>query len=55
MKPQRLMRRLARGDDGQDLVEYGLLASLIALGAMGALAAAGTEIAALWNGLTDFF
>jgi Flp pilus assembly pilin Flp len=50
MKTEHLVRRLADGDDGQDLVEYSLLASLIAIGAMGALSALGTQVAALWNG-----
>jgi pilus assembly protein Flp/PilA len=31
-------------DDGQDLVEYGLLAALIALAAMGAVTTLGTTI-----------
>ena len=38
------LRRWARRDDGQDLLEYGLLASLIALAAMGALTMVGDTI-----------
>ena len=36
--------RLARQHDGQDLLEYGLLAALIAIFAMGAVAAVGKQI-----------
>jgi len=36
--------RLARERDGQDLLEYGLLAALIAIFAIGAVAAVGTKI-----------
>jgi len=35
---------LRRGDEGQDLLEYGLLASLIAIVALAAVAAVGTTI-----------
>jgi Flp pilus assembly pilin Flp len=45
---QRVVAALARfarqGDDGQDLLEYGLLAALIAIFAMGAVAVVGTKI-----------
>ena len=36
--------RAHRSDDGQDLLEYGLLAALIALVAIGAVTAVGTTI-----------
>ena len=36
--------RLARQRDGQDLLEYGMLAALIALFAMGAVATVGKTI-----------
>lgn len=36
--------RLARRDDGQDLLEYGLLAALIAVVAMVSIAALGNTI-----------
>jgi Flp pilus assembly pilin Flp len=39
-----LMHRLVRRHDGQDLIEYGLLAGLIALVAMAAVTAVGTTI-----------
>jgi Flp pilus assembly pilin Flp len=38
------VRRLRRADTGQDLLEYGLLASLIAIIAFGAVSAVGTAI-----------
>lgn len=42
--------RLTRRDEGQDLLEYGLLAALIALVAYGAVSSAGQAIYNLfWN------
>jgi Flp pilus assembly pilin Flp len=38
------VQRLRRDDEGQDLLEYGLLASLIAIVAMAAVAGLGTAI-----------
>ena len=38
------LRRLYRNDDGQDLVEYGLLAMLIAVGAVLAVNTLGNTI-----------
>ena len=38
------VRCLRRSDDGQDLLEYGLLAALIAIFAFGAVAGLGTTI-----------
>lgn len=37
-------RKLPRSDDGQDLLEYGLLAALIAVVAIGAVSAVGQTI-----------
>ena len=37
-------RKFARSDDGQDLVEYGLLAALIAVVAVGAVSVFGQAI-----------
>jgi Flp pilus assembly pilin Flp len=39
---------LFRHDDGQDLMEYGLLVALIAVIAMAAVTAVGTTISTLW-------
>ena len=36
--------RLRRSDDGQDLLEYGLLAALIAVAALGAAGALGAVV-----------
>jgi len=42
-------RRLGRGDDGQDLIEYAMLATLVSLIAIGAVTAVGTQVnAVLW-------
>jgi Flp pilus assembly pilin Flp len=46
------LRRLARRDDGQDLLEYGLLASLIALAVMGVLTTVSDTISnVLWRAI----
>jgi pilus assembly protein Flp/PilA len=44
-------RALLRGDEGQDLIEYALLAGLIALVAVGAITTAGTEVDAIWDNI----
>ena len=38
------LRRFARRDEGQDLLEYALLISLIAIVCVGAITAAGTNV-----------
>ena len=38
------LQALARGDEGQDLLEYALLVALIALVAVGAITLAGTNV-----------
>jgi pilus assembly protein Flp/PilA len=43
------LRLLAKDDSGQDLLEYALLVALIALVAFGAVAAAGTQVNAIFN------
>jgi Flp pilus assembly pilin Flp len=46
------LRRWVRRDDGQDLLEYGLLASLIALAVMGVLTAVSDTISnVLWRAI----
>lgn len=43
------VRRLGRGDTGQDLIEYAMLAALVSLIAIGAVTAVGTQVnAVLW-------
>jgi pilus assembly protein Flp/PilA len=44
-------RALLRNDEGQDLIEYALLAGLIALVAVGAITTAGTEVDAIWDNI----
>lgn len=39
-----IIRRFRRGEEGQDLLEYGLLAALIAIFALGAVAGLGTTL-----------
>jgi len=46
------VRRLVRHEDGQDLLEYGLLAVLIAILAIGAVSALGQSILTIfWNNI----
>lgn len=51
MHPLVLLRRLIRDDSGQDLLEYGLLAALIALVVFGAVTNAGLSINSFWTGV----
>ena len=44
-------RVLVRDDHGQDLIEYALLASLIAVVAIVVIGDAGTEVARLWTAI----
>lgn len=43
------VRALLRNDEGQDLIEYALLAGLIALVSTLALTNAGTEVRGIWE------
>jgi len=48
--------RLARRDDGQDLIEYGILAALIALVCFAAVTAVGNHInSVLWQSIVQNF
>ena len=48
--------RLRRSEDGQDLLEYGLLASLIAIFALAAVAGFGQTIyTVFWNAIARNF
>ncbi|HEY7286318.1 MAG TPA: hypothetical protein VH497_12785 [Vicinamibacterales bacterium] len=47
------IRRLGKDDSGQDLLEYALLIALIALVAAGAVAAAGTQVNAIFNSIAN--
>lgn len=46
-------RALLRDDKGQDLIEYALLAGLIALVAVGAITTAGTEVDGIWDNIVS--
>jgi pilus assembly protein Flp/PilA len=46
-------RALLRNDEGQDLIEYALLAGLIALVAVVAIGDAGTEVNAIWGDIVS--
>jgi len=49
-----VIRRIVRRDDGQDLLEYGLLAALIALIAFGAVQVLGqTILSVFWNNIAS--
>jgi pilus assembly protein Flp/PilA len=52
MDPRALLRRFLREDSGQDLLEYGLLAALIAVVVVMALTTTGISINRLWTGIT---
>ncbi len=46
------IRRLVRRDDGQDLLEYGLLVALIALVCLAGVTTVGSTISTVfWNGI----
>jgi pilus assembly protein Flp/PilA len=50
------IRRLFREDNGQDLLEYGVLAALIAILAIGAVTALGATInTVFWNNIAQTF
>ncbi len=46
-------RNFAKDDSGQDLLEYALLVALIALVAFGAVAAAGTQVNAIFTSIAN--
>jgi Flp pilus assembly pilin Flp len=48
-----LVRKFIRDDSGQDLLEYGLLAALIACVVFAAVTNAGTSIATFWTGVAS--
>jgi Flp pilus assembly pilin Flp len=51
-----LAKRNVRKEDGQDLLEYGLLAAMIALFALGAVATVGQTIySVFWNNIANNF
>ena len=46
-----LISRLIREDDGQNLIEYALLAGLLTLGAVTAITASGTKLTSIYEAL----
>jgi pilus assembly protein Flp/PilA len=48
---RRLLGRLLKEDDGQDLIEYGLLVGIITVGAIVAITAIGPKVTAYFNNL----
>jgi len=50
------LRWLAKREDGQDLIEYGVLAALIAIAAMGAVKVIGDTVSTvLWGTIVTNF
>ena len=48
-----MLKRLIKNCEGQDLVEYGLLASIVALGAVAALTSFQNVIRNVWTALSN--
>ena len=48
-----LISRFVREDDGQNLIEYALLAGLIALGSVVLITQAGASVATIWTSIRD--
>lgn len=51
----RLAQRLLRREEGQDLIEYALLASLVAMASVVALQLLGPTVASLYTNLAGYF
>jgi pilus assembly protein Flp/PilA len=47
------LQTLLKNEEGQDLVEYGLVVALIAFGAVAAMQALGTEISTVFSQITS--
>ena len=45
------VNKIARNEEGQDLLEYALLVALIALVAIAAVAAAGSSVSGIFNAI----
>jgi pilus assembly protein Flp/PilA len=50
---KQLLRRLVREEDGQDLIEYGLLVGVITIGAIVAITAIGPTVAGYFTTLDN--
>ena len=56
MTLRQLARRVRRSEDGQDLLEYGLLMALVAIFALGAVATVGNTITTVfWSAIASNF
>jgi len=53
MDPRVLVRRFLREDSGQDLLEYGLLAALIAVVVVTAVTTTGVSLDRLWTSISN--
>lgn len=49
---QEMIRKMWRDDDGQDLIEYALIAGLISLVCWVAIQTAGNTISTVWTSVT---
>jgi pilus assembly protein Flp/PilA len=49
----KLVKRLVRSEEGQDLVEYGLLVGLITVATVTLISTIGTEVRGLFQDLID--
>ena len=47
-------RRIVRTDSGQDLAEYGMLAAIIAIGAMFGLRSFASAVMGIWDVVASF-
>ncbi len=47
------LQTLLKNEEGQDLVEYGLVVALVAFGAVAAMQALGTEISTVFSQITS--
>lgn len=48
-----ILQRLWAGDEGQDLAEFGLLLSLLAIASIAILTLLGVEVSSLWNSAAE--
>ncbi len=50
---QEIIRNMWRDDEGQDLVEYALIAGLVAMAAVAAISTAGTQVNTIWTNIKN--
>ena len=55
MRIVRLALRLVRREEGQDLIEYALLASLVAISSVAALSVLGPIVATFYTSIAGYF